>query len=70
MRGVALMAPVMVLGMVHLLQRLEVWATDTRPRTIRRMPAAVPLEAETSSPSLRRLRVSQRRPEGKASEHG
>jgi hypothetical protein len=70
MRGVALAAPVIVLALVHLLQRLEVWASDTGQRTTRRLQAVGPLDSERAGPSLRQTPVPRRRPEGEASDHG
>lgn len=70
MRGAALLAPVVVLGLVHLLQRLEVWATDTNQRTISRLRAIGPVEAERAARSLRQTSVSQRQLEEEASHHG
>lgn len=79
MRGVALVAPVVVLAVVHLLQRLEVWATDTSPRATGRhttgprttgLRAVSHLDATVVAPSLRQTPVSRRRREGEASDHG
>jgi hypothetical protein len=68
MRGFALAAPVVVLVMVHLLQRLEVWATESGRRAVGR--AARVGEADSASPPLRQTRVSLRRMKGEASDHG
>jgi hypothetical protein len=86
MRAAALVvAPVVVLALVHLLQRLEVWATDTSPRTTGRSTtgrsttgrsttgrrqAVGHLDATVTAPSLRQTPVSRRRREGEASDHG
>ena len=69
MRGVALATPAVVLALVHLLQRLEVWATDTIPRPTGRRVVSH-LDAQAAAPSLRPTRVPQRRREGEASHHG
>ena len=69
MKGAALVAPVVVLVLVHLLQRLEVWATDTSPRPTGRRVVS-PLDAKAAAPSLRQTPVPQRRREGEASHHG
>ena len=69
MRGVALAVPVVVLALMHVLQRMEVWATDTSQRTVRRRQAVGPPEAGAVAP-IRQTEVPRRRVEGEASHHG
>ena len=69
MKGAALVAPVVVLVLVHLLQRLEVWATDTSPHPTGRRVVSH-LDAQAAAPSLRQTPVPQRRREEEASHHG
>lgn len=70
MRGIALVVPLIVLALMHVLQRMEVWATDTSQRTARRRPAVEPHQATDVARSIRQTEVSRRRVEGEASHHG
>lgn len=70
MRGIALVGPVVVLALVHLLQRLEVWATDSSPRPAGRRRAVSHLDGEAAAPSRRPSPVPRRPREGEASHHG
>lgn len=65
MRGIALVTPLVVLALMHLLQRLEVWALDHRGPTGR----AVRVEVDARS-SVGRRRVLRGGPDPKASDHG
>ena len=69
MRGVALAVPVVVLALMPVLQRMEVWATDTSQRTVRRRQVVGPREAGAVAP-IRQTEVPRRRVEGEASHHG
>ena len=70
MKAVALVAPGLVLALVHLLQRLEAWALEERLPERRPLRAAGPLGAEATRTALRQAEVTGRGPARGASNRG
>jgi hypothetical protein len=72
-KALALSAPIVALGLMHVLYRLEVWALDGRGERVAGAAVRARATGGRQAPpqsALRRRAVPQRQSQAKASNHG
>lgn len=70
MKAFALAAPVLVIGLMHLLQRLEAWALRENVPGVPLKPAPSPFDRPAATTPLRQRDVPERHAGEEASTHG